>query len=101
MMSSDSNALTRETLMREMDASWNALQRSIASLTEAQLIQPTDAAGWTVKDHIIHLALWEEAGLALFEGKSKRETLDIPQDVWDEGEDPFSRSALVTCRLSR
>ena len=89
-MSTADNALTRENLMRQMDASWNELQTYIASLSEEQLTGPTDAAGWTAKDHIIHLAMWENAGLAMLEGKSKRETLDITPEVWAQDDDPVN-----------
>ena len=82
--------LTRKDLMNQMESSWKELQTYFASLTEQQLTHPTDAAGWTVKDHIIHLAMWENAGIELLEGKSKRKALDVPAEIWKQGEDPIN-----------
>lgn len=84
---SDPNQLSRQELFNGIDSHWQALQDSIAPLTEEQLTVPTDAAGWTAKDHLIHVAMWEKAALALLEGKPKREALDIPIEVWEQGED--------------
>jgi hypothetical protein len=86
-MNDSDNSLTRENLLRRLELSWNELQTYLASLTEEQLTRPTDAAGWTAKDHIIHLAMYDQAELALLEGKSRREALDITPETWDQGDD--------------
>jgi len=89
-MNDSDNSLTRENLLRRLELSWNQFQTYLASLTEEQLTRPTDAAGWTAKDHIIHLAMFEKAGLALLEGKSKREVLDITPETWEQDDDAIN-----------
>jgi hypothetical protein len=79
--------LTRESLLHEMDVTWNEFLTFVGSLTDEQLTRPTDAAGWTAKDHVVHVATFDKAALALMEGKSKREALDIPHDIWEQGDD--------------
>lgn len=84
------NSLTRENLMSQIEVTWNELLNYLASLSEERLTRLTDAAGWTVKDHIIHLAMWEKAALAFLEGKSKRETLEITPEIWEQDDDPIN-----------
>jgi hypothetical protein len=89
-MSDSANPLTRENLLHQLELSWNELQTYLGSLTEEQLTRPTDAAGWTAKDHVIHLAMYDQAELALLEGKSRREALDITAEIWEQGDDPIT-----------
>jgi hypothetical protein len=84
------NTLSRESLLREIQTSWNELLRYLNSVSEEQLTIPTDAAGWTAKDHVIHLAVWESAAHAMLEGKSKREFLNISPEVWEQDDDPIN-----------
>jgi len=82
--------MTRVDLLRQLDESWNQLQTYLASHTEEQLTGAVDSAGWTAKDHIMHLAMWEKAGLALLEGKSKREAMDVSQETWQQDDDAIN-----------
>lgn len=49
----------------------SALEQTIGALSEAQLVAPGPYEGWSVKDHLAHLATWE-AGLAALLRKQDR-----------------------------
>lgn len=86
-MSDSDTSPTRESLLRQLDAGWNDFQTYLASLTKEQLTGPTDAGGWTVKDHMIHVAMWEQGAVAMLQRQSKREAMNIPTEIWEQGED--------------
>lgn len=87
---SDQDALNKANLLRRIEHGWNDFQTYLGTLSEAQLTDPTDAAGWTGKDHIIHLAVWEDGMSALLDGKSQWEGMGIDQATWERGEDPIN-----------
>ena len=63
-MADNPDVSTAELLSRTK-LGWDSLQAYIKSLTPEQLTVPTDPAGWTVKDHLIHLAVWEDGIVAV------------------------------------
>ena len=79
--------VTVENMTRHINTGWDELQTFIASLTPAQMTQPADAAGWTVKDHLIHLALWQDGISALLVGESRAAGMEISQTLWDSEAD--------------
>ena len=72
----------KQELLREIEAGWQRLQAFINSYTEEQLTTPTDAAGWTAKDHLIHLAVWQGGMLAVMDKQSRREYMQISREDW-------------------
>ncbi len=73
-------------LLTRIEAGWNELNARIQALTEAQLTGPTDAAGWTGKDHLMHLAVWEGGIVALLNGQSRREAMGVDEAAWESKE---------------
>ncbi|MFN8458868.1 MAG: maleylpyruvate isomerase N-terminal domain-containing protein [Anaerolineae bacterium] len=49
----------------------------LAPLSEAQLSGPSDAMGWTLKDHIAHLADWQAGMTALLKKKDRWAAMDL------------------------
>ncbi len=98
--------LSKVELLAAIEQGWNGLNAYVDSLTPEQLTTPTDAAGWTAKDHLAHLAVWEDTINALLDKKPRAPHVGIDQALWDSQEfdtqsTPSSSSAIKTCAWRR
>ena len=55
--------MTRQQLLKKLDAAWTALKESYAGLSDSQMIEPGVTADWSVKDILAHVTTWEEEAL--------------------------------------
>jgi hypothetical protein len=74
--------VTKLEFLAQLDAGWNDLQAFLTGLTDTQLTGLTDAGGWTVKDHLIHLVVWEDSVDALLEKQRRSERLGVEYALW-------------------
>lgn len=81
--------MSKAQLMTKFERAWNALQSTLAESNEADLTTKTDAAGWSAKDHLAHLAAWANSVLVMVrDGRPQWEGLGIDKAVFDtEGYD--------------
>lgn len=93
-MSELDDAINKSNLRRKIEKSWDDLQDFLDSISDAQKTELTDAQGWTVKDHLIHLAVWEDSLTALLEGKSRAEALGVDDVVW-QSHDVDAMNAVI------
>ena len=75
----------------QLREAWSQLQQTLDALTEDQMIERIDAAGWTVKDHLAHLIPWERGMIALLKREPRYEAMgvDVSQHE-DEDEDELN-----------
>lgn len=74
--------MSKATLLAKIQQGWDDFHIYLNSLSEEQLTTPTDAAGWTAKDHVMHLAVWEDSIIALLDGKRRDEAMGIDKAMW-------------------
>lgn len=58
------------------------LEAALGRLSQAQLTGRTDEQGWTVKDHLTHIAAWERSMAYLLRGQPRHEGLGIPEATY-------------------
>ncbi len=81
-------------LLRKIDQSWSALQAHLAALSEQQMTELRDSQGWNVRDHITHLAAWEQSIVNLFEDKPRSLALGVaPEKFTTTGIDEINETA--------
>lgn len=56
--------MTRDQLLRRLDAQWQAFKASYAGLSEVELLEPGVTGSWSVRDIVAHVTTWEEEALA-------------------------------------
>lgn len=55
--------MNKQQLLGKIDSAWSAFRESFAGLSEAQMTRPGVTEGWSVKDIIGHVTVWEEEAL--------------------------------------
>jgi hypothetical protein len=71
-------------LTASIDAAWKDLHAFLAVVTPDQASK-RDQAGWSVKDHVTHLATWEDSVAILFRGGRRHEALGIEEPMYATG----------------
>lgn len=71
--------MTKAELLKKIAATWEALHARLGQMNESQLTSRRSAEGWTVKDHLAHLAVWEKSALAIARGEPRHLALGIAE----------------------
>jgi hypothetical protein len=78
---------TKTELLTENEHTWASLNTALDHLTEAQMTALKDAQGWSVKDHLIHLTVWERSVVFLLQGKPRHAGLGVEEALFLKGSD--------------
>lgn len=76
---------SKQALLDEMEQAWDELEAALRRLSPAQLTVPTDAEGWTGKDHVVHMAAWGQSVIYLLQHKPRHEGLGIDEQLYLAG----------------
>jgi hypothetical protein len=87
-------AETAASILARFEAAWAALDKTIAGLGEHELTDIRDPAGWAAKDHLSHLAAWDQALLARLDGRPRHAVLGIDEAL-DRSEDYDAMNAVI------
>jgi len=74
----------KSQLLKSYAASRLSLRAFLSSLSEPQATRPTDEAGWTVVDHLAHLAAWQNGITALLQRKPRFKAMGLPESASEE-----------------
>lgn len=79
---SPSDPHTKAELLERIAPSWDAFQRLIGRLSEAELVASTGDDGWSVKDYIVHMTVWEQSVTNLLRGVPRHLGLGVDEQTY-------------------
>jgi hypothetical protein len=97
----EQHVTTKAELLTEIDDNWKALRAALDGLTESQLTTIKDAQGWTVKDHLSHLAAWERSAVFFLEGKPRHEGLGVDEATYLTGNEDTINAVIQARQAAR
>ncbi len=84
-------------LLARIGQSRAALEHLVAPLDEHRLSAP-GGDGWSIKDHLAHLAVWQQSLLALLEGRDREAAIGIHTGDDDDAGDVDALNAVLHAR---
>ena len=91
----------RPAIFAETDRAAQRFLDFIDDLTSEQWQTPTDPAGWNVKDHVIHCAMWAGSLVAVIDKKPRWEAMAVPLAVWETVSEDYDRINAVIWQNNR
>ena len=55
--------MTKEQLLKKLDAAWKDFNESFADLSESEVLEPGVTGNWSVKDIIAHVTWWDKEAI--------------------------------------
>jgi hypothetical protein len=75
-------ARSNSDVLDEITSAWEELHEFLRRLGPDQITAIRDAEGWSIKDHIAHLAVWEDSVAVLFRGRPRHEALGVSPEEY-------------------
>ncbi len=75
----------KRELLRAIEEGWTGLNDALDRLTPTQWTTVRDSEGWTVVDHVIHLARWERSVVHFLSGRPRHTGLGIDETLYLRG----------------
>lgn len=95
---SERQVTAKAELLADIERAWVALNATLDQLTEVQMTTITDPQGWTVKDHIIHMAAWERSVVFFLQGQPRHAGLGVDEALYLNGSDDEINAAIFRQR---
>ena len=81
-----SDTATRETLLAGIRDGYNMFASLLRGIRPGDQIRPLDG-GWSVAEHVAHLASWEQLAMAVLRGDHPNEAMGITAEEWQQDTD--------------
>lgn len=107
------NETTKAQLLERIQTGWERLMDVLAGLDDETKERVDPASGWAIRDHLFHLAAWEQGIAYLLTGRSRTEgmgitatqgrnlTMDQINDVvFERGRERSAAEALAASRMA-
>lgn len=98
---SDGHIASKEQLMAAIEHGWVQLTTALDRLTPADFTMHHDEQGWTVRDHVVHLAAWERSVLYLLTSRPRHEGLGIDATLYLTGGEDAINAAITAANRAR
>ena len=85
---------TAAATLARFDRAWAELDGTVRALDERALTDVRDPVGWSAKDHLMHVAVWEQALHAKLDGRPRHEALGIDPAADASGDDDAINAAI-------
>lgn len=72
-----------DEVLEDIHSARAEIEAIIDQLSPEQMTGATDEGGWSIKDHLAHIAEWQRRGLAIIEGRTSWEALGIDRETWE------------------
>jgi hypothetical protein len=72
---------TKEEFLNQLDTAQTTFEQTVNALSDAQLTELKDHAGWSVKDQLDHLAAWEQGIAALLRKQPRYEAMGLTLEI--------------------
>ena len=82
-----SETATREALVASIRDGYNMFASLLRGIRPGDQARPLDDGGWSVAEHVAHLASWEQLALAVLTGGQPNQAMGITVEEWQQDTD--------------